>query len=507
MFFRFCQVNGISRIEEIGFTILGEFHEFISESGRYEAYEGCTERMFFYLAENRGLKYGYSLFLHYARFDRCSSIEDFSSKGRLEIDSLRKNEGTVSSRDFCTSIPLFIDGIKAHKYDRNTVHAHYYYLNVLAIFLEEENLDYSRAVADIWGEELSAEFFGKTRVKAFRHTLDLYDAFITNDYQVPKSFKSPRKSAYQTLPDWCRSAVDSYAMARGKEGLRETTIRKQTYTCAKFCRFIAAEGLASFMDLRPEHIKAFNLQDEHQTSAGKNLTNRVVYRFLVHLELHDISPKGLHDALPCATAHMERIVTVLSSEDKEKLNSYCNSASKPMELRDAAIFKLAMNTALRGVDIISLELADINWKKKCIRIIQQKTGVEHLHPVDNGTLNAIFRYLKDGRSKKAESSKVFVSSRAPYDPLSDSESCRNALRRAGISVADFHRLRRSYATDSLRGGATFRETAELLGHADTGTVHRYAVLDDERMRLCPLSLEETDLRMDGRYANERQNNV
>ena len=117
--------------------------------------------------------------------------------------------------------------------------------------------------------------------------------------------------------------------------------------------------------------------------------------------------------------------------------------------------------------------------------------MEHLHPVDNGTLNAIFRYLKDGRSKKAESSKVFVSSRAPYDPLSDSESCRNALRRAGISVADFHRLRRSYATDSLRGGATFRETAELLGHADTGTVHRYAVLDDERMRLCPLSLEET----------------
>ena len=74
-------------------------------------------------------------------------------------------------------------------------------------------------------------------------------------------------------------------------------------------------------------------------------------------------------------------------------------------------------------------------------------------------------------------------------------------------MADFHRLRRSYATDSLRGGATFRETAELLGHADTGTVHRYAVLDDERMRLCPLSLEETDLRMDGRYANERQNNV
>lgn len=472
MFFRFCQLQGISCLKDIGFPVIRDFHVFLAESGRYEACEGCTERMLMYFAECRDLKYGFSIYLHYARFDRCPSIEDFSPKGRARIDSLRGIEGTVSSRDFCTSIPLFINGIKAHKYDSNTVHAHYYHLNVLAIFLEEENLDYSRTVADIWGAELSAEFFGKSRVKAFRHTLDLYDAFITNEYQVPKSFKSPRKSAYQTLPDWCRSAVDSYAMAREKEGLRETTIRKQTYTCAKFCRFIASEGLASFMDLRPEHIKAFNLQDEHRTSAGKNLTNRVVYRFLVHLELHDISPKGIHDALPCATAHTEHIVTVLSSEDKAKLDAYCNSASKPMELRDAAMFKLAMNTALRGVDIISLELGDIDWKKRCIRIIQQKTGVEHLHPVDNGTLNAIFRYLKDGRSKKAETSKVFVSSRAPYDPLSDSESCRNALRRAGISVTDFHRLRRSYA-----------------------------LLDDERMRLCPLSLGETGLGMDGRYAN------
>ena len=62
-----------------------------------------------------------------------------------------------------------------------------------------------------------------------------------------------------------------------------------------------------------------------------------------------------------------------------------------------ARFKLAMNTALRGVDIISLDMKDINWKEKCIRIIQQKTGVEHLHPVDNGTLNAVFRYIRDGR--------------------------------------------------------------------------------------------------------------
>ena len=503
MFFRFCQVNGIFSLKKVCFPILRDYHEFIRESERYEAYEGCVEKMFLYLAKNCNLKYGFALFLHYARFDRCSSIEDFSIMRKARIEALRGIKGMLSSRDFCLSINAFINGIKSHNYGSNRVHAHYYYLNVLGVFLEAEDIDYSRHVADIWAEEFSARFFGKTRVKAFRHTLDLYDAFIKNGHQVPKSLRVPLKSTYLTLPDWCKTAIDSYAMMRKREGLREVTVRKQMYQCAKFCKFIVAEGITSFKELRPEHIKAFNLKDKHQSVAGKNGTNRIVYRFLIYLELHESIQCGLHNAIPCCAAQVERVVTVLSKEDKEKLDAYCCNASTPIELRDVAIFKIAMNTALRGVDIISLTMMNIDWKNKCIRIIQQKTAREHLHPVDNGTLNAIFRYLKDGRSKKADTTRVFVSSRAPYGPLSDSEACRNALKRVGTSVTDFHRIRRTYATDSLRGGATFRETAELLGHSDTATVHRYALLDDERMRLCPLSLEETGLKMDGRYTNER----
>ena len=501
MFFRFCQLQGIYCLNEIGFPVIRDFHAFLVESGRHEACEGCTERMLMHLAEYRYLKYGFSLYLHYARFERCSSIEDFSQNGKEAIEPFRDTSGTVSSRKFCSSIPGFIEGVKSHKYASNTTHAYFYHLSVLGIFLEWENLDYSREVADIWANELCIRFFGKTRIKALRHTLDLYDAFIADEYQVPKSVHVPHKSVYLTLPDWCKSEIDAYAATRKKEGLKDTTVKKQTYTCAKFCGFIVSTGMTSFADLRAEHIKSFNLQDTHESVAGKNLTNQVIYRFLIHMELHGVIQSGLHDALPCCTAHTERIVTVLSDSDKAKIDDYCAKASTPIELRDVAMFKLGINTALRGVDIISLGMKDIDWKVGCIRIIQQKTGVEHLHPVDTGTLNAVFRYIRDARSKNAESDRVFVSSRAPYNPLSDSEACRNALRRVGLAVADFHRLRRSYATDSLRGGATFRETAELLGHTGTGSIHKYTLLDDKRMRLCPLSLEETGLSMDGRYSH------
>ena len=38
--------------------------------------------------------------------------------------------------------------------------------------------------------------------------------------------------------------------------------------------------------------------------------------------------------------------------------------------------------------------------------------------------------------------------------------------------------------------------ASLLGHTDEKTVHRYIMLDSERMRLCPLSLKDTGLEME-----------
>lgn len=502
MFFRFCQLQGIYCLNDIGFPAIRDFHAFLVESERHEACEGCTERMLMYLAECRNLQYGLSLYLHYARSERCSSIEDFSPKGKQAIEPFRNAAGTISSRAFCSSIPTFIEGVNAYNYAGNTTHAHFYHLNVIAIFLEQEHLDYCREVADIWASELCVRFFGKTRLKALRHTLDLYDTFISNGYRVPKAVHAPYESTYLGLPDWCKTEIDSYAAARKKEGLKERTVRKQIYMCAKFCGFIVSAGLISFAGLDTEHIKSFNLQDTHDSVAGKNLMNQVIYRFLIHMELHDVIQPGLHDALPCCTAHSEQIVTVLSDSDKARIDDYCSKASTPIELRDVAMFKLGINTALRGVDIISLGIRDIDWKSGCIRIIQNKTGVEHLHPVDNGTLNAVFRYIRDGRSKNAKSDRVFVSSRSPYDPLADSEACRNALRRVGLPTADFHRLRRSYATDSLKGGATFRETAELLGHTGTGAIHKYTLLDDKRMRLCPLSLEETGLGMDGRYSHE-----
>ena len=499
MFFRFCQIYGICSLHEINFMILEKYHAFIVESKEYEDYEGCAERMLLYFAETHGLKYGYSLYLHYARTGKCTSADDLSQSSRRAMETIRRNCLSIPANEFYRSLPGFVEKLKLFGYSQNVLHGHSYRLNVLYIFLEREGLGYSREIADLWASDLSARLFGSGRVKAFTHTLDLYDAYILNSHVVPKAVHAPRKSAYAALPDWCKTEIDGFARARLKEGLREVTVRKQIHACAKFCCFIQSEGIGSFRELNPETIKRFNLWDTHHSASGKNNTNQAVCKFLVHMEMHGNVQSGLHNALPHCTAYVERIIKVMSDEDKERLDSYCSRANTPIELRDAAMLKLGANTAMRGDDIVSLKLSDIDWKSRCIRVVQSKTGAPHMHPVDNGTLNAVFRYIRDGRSKKAESDRVFISVKAPYTPLSGSESCRQAMRHAGLSVCDFHRLRRNYATESLKSGATFYEAAELLGHSGTQTIQRYALLDEERMRLCPLSLEETGLSLEGRY--------
>ena len=70
-----------------------------------------------------------------------------------------------------TNADIVIQTLKQYRYKpdaSNTTHAHFYHLNLLGIFLEHENLDYSREVADIWAKDLCVRFCGKTRVKAFR---------------------------------------------------------------------------------------------------------------------------------------------------------------------------------------------------------------------------------------------------------------------------------------------------------------------------------------------------
>ena len=58
-------------------------------------------------------------------------------------------------------------------------------------------------------------------------------------------------------------------------------------------------------------------------------------------------------------------------------------------------------------------------------------------------------------------------------------------------------LRRTFATTLLRNNAGIQMVMDSLGHTDNTSVMKYLSFDEERMRLCPLSLTQYSLLLEG----------
>lgn len=497
----FAQYNGACSVEEIDYPILELFDRFLRESCKaYYIREGLVYGFLKHLAKEGCFRIGYSLFMHYTPSDKCTSLRDLTEKARLAIKNRWEESRIFPSDEFYRTIPDFKDRLAASGYSKTVTDSAPYHLTLLYLFLDREGLGYDRIIVEKWFEEVGERLFGSGSLMA-RRTYEMYDDYTNEGDILPGHWWKHRDNSYDRLPTWCRTELDPFVEAKIKEGWNESTIDMYQSCNTRFCRFLVSAGVDSFVGLTPEIIKQFNLLDRHQTVEAKNAYNSRIRKFLIHLELRHMVRECLHFALPGHAASGEKIVEILGEEDREHIRTYCEKASTPIGLRDAAILQIGIEMGFRAGDIVSLRLPDIDWKSRSIRIFQEKTGAEHRHPMDTKTGNAIFRYLRDGRYKKTNSDYVFISTRAPYGSISIS-ACESALGRVGTSTRKFHQTRKTYGSDMLRSGATIAETAELLGHADTSTVHKYTSLDTERMRLCPLSLLETGLLLNGRFGHE-----
>lgn len=207
----------------------------------------------------------------------------------------------------------------------------------------------------------------------------------------------------------------------------------------------------------------------------------------------------IHLALPCVYAPRERIVDVLSTEELKSITSYRLIHHKPMELRNIAMVMLGIKMGLRASDIVNLKFLDIDWKNKCITIIQQKTQVEISLPLPVEVGNSIYAYICSGRPESV-SPYIFIHHTVPYGRL-EKGACLKALKQVlperTTPGNGFHVTRKTFATMLLRHGTSVNLIIDTLGHRSDSTVSKYLSLDEERMRLCPLTFFDTGIPLKG----------
>lgn len=188
------------------------------------------------------------------------------------------------------------------------------------------------------------------------------------------------------------------------------------------------------------------------------------------------------------------IPSVWKQEDVKRLLDSIDRHN-PRGKRDYAILLLVIRLGLRVSDIRSLRLTDLNWNRKILSIIMQKTKQPLELPLLDDIGWAIIDYLKNGRPQTI-SDCVFIRHRAPYDGFSSnlSKMLGRYMNRAGVKMSGqqhgLHSLRSTLARAMLKNGTPLPVISEALGHQNIQTTSIYLKIDMEGLRNCVIDPEE-----------------
>lgn len=145
----------------------------------------------------------------------------------------------------------------------------------------------------------------------------------------------------------------------------------------------------------------------------------------------------------------------------------------PLALRNRALLELVYSAGLRSREAVLLDLQDVDFEQEHVHV-RGKGGKERIVPLGEEAAYWVARYLREARPGLARGAEnaFFLSARGRrLDTSTLRRICPNP-----------HKLRHSFATHLLEGGADLRTIQELLGHSSLTTTQVYSHVDGKRLR-------------------------
>ncbi|MCS7187916.1 MAG: tyrosine-type recombinase/integrase, partial [Armatimonadota bacterium] len=172
----------------------------------------------------------------------------------------------------------------------------------------------------------------------------------------------------------------------------------------------------------------------------------------------------------------------------ERMRDLVNSAMGkylPLLLRDYAMLELLYATGVRVGELVSLRVDSVNLETGFVRVFG-KGGKERLVPLGSAAIEALRRYLTESRpilERGRSNPLLFLSKRGKG--LRRETVIRLVERYTSLLLSrrlSPHKIRHTFATHLLQGGADLRSIQELLGHARITTTQRYTHLVTPQLR-------------------------
>jgi integrase/recombinase XerD len=238
---------------------------------------------------------------------------------------------------------------------------------------------------------------------------------------------------------------------------------------------VDAEAIASLMVANVR--RGFGARSSARQLSGM----RGFFRFLVRERAVPEDPTSLVHR-PKLASKLPRVLTL---DEVERLLRAPDAATDRGACH-AAMLHLMYASGLRVSELVGLRTADVDLQRGLVAA-SGKGGKRRLVPMGEVAIDHLVRYVGEVRGRMARGAgekALFISPRGGhYTRGSFWRIVRRYAVAAGIvPLPSPHKLRHSFATHLLRGGADLRAVQAMLGHADLGTTEIYTRVAQDHIR-------------------------
>ena len=290
-------------------------------------------------------------------------------------------------------------------------------------------------------------------------------------------------SAPLAVPSSYQQVREDYARYLSQDiGLSARTIEHYTGILEPFLRVQIGVDGPNWSELTGTQIrKFFELCARRRSPRYLQRLRTALRSFLRYLQFRGAVRIDLSNCIP--RVNCRRLVGLPKFLSSRQLRCLLDNFDRKTAVgrRDYAILLSLARLGLRGIEVCTLELDDIDWQNGLLRL-NAKGGERPTMPLPQDVGEAICEYLRNGRPR-SQSRSVFLRHNAPHIGFSRSSRISDIVKRAMLSAGihlptkGAHVLRHTLATEMLSHGASLREIGQVLRHRRPNTTRIYAKVD------------------------------